>query len=455
LLGSCIKIACLVLFLLGRSSLVDVQAAQKSASTAGGEKISERMVAEPIFGGRVFILEAGPKTNPPVVLIHGLGDLASDVWRPFIPKLAQRYHVVAFDLPGFGRSQKQNALYSPGNYARFVKWAVDKFVATPPILVGHSLGGAVALRYAGTYPKALSRLVLIDVAGILERRVYTKEMLGSLAEGMTVPFDIDSLLGKMAGGLPNPIFDLDFMLNNPMLRAQVLGGDSRKIAAMALIQEDFGPYLYRVAVPAVLIWGENDGVTPLRTAALLEAALPKTHLHVISGAGHMPMTEQPQRFEAAMFSALSEEIAASTPPTVMAEASGRCSGKTGMVFTGAYESLEIIDCRDVRVTDVRAKSIVVQRSSVVFDKGEIVGKGVGLSVDRSTVTATGLKINASVALAAADSRLDLAGVQLTGWRAAITTDRRATLLFSVCRINSPHGCGTIHGLRELTAGEEL
>ena len=92
---------------------------------------------------------------------------------------------------------------------------------------------------------------------------------------------------------------------------------------------------------------------------------------------------------------------------------------------------------------------------MLYEVITIVGKGVGLSVNRSTVTATGLKINASVALAAADSRLDLAGVQLTGRRAAITTDSRATLLFSVCRITSPHGCGTIHGLRELTAGEEL
>lgn len=450
-----IKTTFLLLLVLGLTSTVAAQVKQTGGSTSDGSKISERMVTEPVFGGTVFIQEAGKKGNPPLVLIHGLGDLASGVWRPLLPKLAERYRVVTFDLPGFGRSQKQNALYSPGNYARFVKWVVDEFVGGPPILVGHSLGGAIALRYAGTYPNALSRLVLIDTAGVLERRIYTKEMLGVLAEEYTIPFDVDSLLGKMAGGLPNPLFDLDLMLDNETIRERVLGGDPEKIAAMALVQEDFSPYLFRVKAPTALIWGESDRVTPLRIGVLLEANLPEARLRIIPGAGHMPMTEQPRQFELVFFEALSGKLASAERPASGGEGAGRCSGKTGMVFAGAYATLEIVDCRDVRLQDIVAGSVVLRRSSVLFNKGEIIGKEVGLRVEDSTVVANGLKISAPVALAASNSRLDLAGVRLTGSRAAITTASRATLLFSVSRIDSPHGSGTIHGLRELMAGEEL
>ncbi|MDX9710481.1 MAG: alpha/beta hydrolase, partial [Trichloromonas sp.] len=186
----------------------------QALSAVESGKVRERMVREPVFGGQVLIQEAGRKGNPPLVLIHGLGDPASGTWQTLLPQLARDYHVVTFDLPGFGRSQKQNSLYSPGNYATFVKWVVDEFIGAPPIVAGHSLGGAIALRYAGTYPEALTRLVLVDAAGVLDRRVYTKEMLGVLAENFSIPVAVDSFLGNMVGGLPNPLFDLDLMLDN-------------------------------------------------------------------------------------------------------------------------------------------------------------------------------------------------------------------------------------------------
>jgi len=418
-------------------------------------KVRERMVREPVFGGQVLIQEAGRKGNPPLVLIHGLGDLASGTWQGLLPQLARVYHVVTFDLPGFGRSQKQNSLYSPGNYATFVKWVVDTFIGGAPIVVGHSLGGAIALRYAGTYPEALTRLVLIDVAGVLDRRVYTKEMLGVLAENFSVPSSVDSFLGNMVGGLPNPLFDLDLMLDNDLLRQQLLGGDPEKIAAIALIQEDFSPYLFRIKAPTAILWGEHDRVTPMRTGVLLEANLPEAVLRIIPGAGHMPMDEQPRLFAAAFSEALQGDYRPAARPVQGGQRAGRCEGTSGMVFEGDYESLEIVDCRDVHLRDIRARSVTLRRSTAVFDGGEISGGEVGLRAEGSTLTANGLKISAPTAVAASGSRLDLAGVRLSGKQAAVVSGGRLQLFFSVSRIDSPHGSGTIHGLREMAAGEEL
>ncbi len=417
--------------------------------------IREQIVSEPVFGGRAYILEAGVKGNPPLVLVHGLGDMASDTWRSLIPKLAETYHVVTFDLPGFGRSQKQNALYSPGNYAAFVKWVVDTFVGAPPVLAGHSLGGAIAVKYAGTYPDALSRLVLVDVAGILNSRVYTKEMLSMLSDGFAMPFDVNNFLGKIVGRIPDPVLDLDMMLGNDQLRGQLLGGDPAKIAAMALLQENFSACLFRIRVPAVILWGEYDRVTPLRTGIVLEANLPAARLQIIPGAGHVPMAETPRLFEAAFVAALQGDVRPTGFPVGGESRQGRCEGNNGMVFDGAYQSIEIVDCQNVQMNNVTAGSVSLVRSSVVFDKGAITGRDVGLSIKGSTVTANGLRIEAPVAVAAANSRLDLAGVHLNGSKAAVTSDGRLTLLFSVCRIQSPHGSGSIHGVRDMAAGEVL
>ena len=417
--------------------------------------VREHLVNEPIFGGSAYILVAGDKENPPLVLVHGLGDLASDTWRGLIPKLTESYHVVTFDLPGFGRSQKQNALYSPGNYAAFVKWVVDTYVAGPPLLAGHSLGGAIALRYAGTYPAALSRLVLIDVAGILDRRVYSKEMLSGYANGLDAVFNVDGILGAVFGWLPNSPLDLNVMLSSDLLRDRILSSDPALIAATALILEDYSPYLAQVRVPAVILWGEHDRVTPRRIGTLLEANLPAARLQIIPGAGHVPMADAPALFLAAFLGALKEEALPHAFPAGSGARQGECNGNNGMVFGGSYQSIEITDCQNVRLNNISAESVRLLRSSAIFDGGSITGSAVGLQVENSSVTANGLRVAAPEAVSASNSRLDLAGVHLKGSRSAVTTDSRATLLFSVSRIQSPHGSGTIHGLRNLLVGEAL
>ncbi|HEY5674482.1 MAG TPA: alpha/beta hydrolase [Malonomonas sp.] len=431
---------------------VQCQAKETGPSTP---TLREQFANEPIFGGSVYILEAGQKSNPPLVLVHGLGDLASDTWRALLPKLAETYHVVTFDLPGFGRSQKQNALYSPGNYAAFVKWVVDTYVTGQPILAGHSLGGAIALRYAGTYPDGLSRLVLIDVAGILDRRVYSKEMLSEYANGLEVLFDVDGLLGTVVGWLPNSPADLNLMLGSDLLRSRVLGSEPTLIAATALILEDFSPYLSRVQVPAAILWGEHDRVTPRRIGTLLEANLKTAQLQIIPGAGHVPMFETPGLFTAAFFSALKDDIRPTGLPAAGGVRQGQCNGKNGMVFGGSYQSIELIDCQNARLNNISAESVRLVRSSAIFDRGSITGNTVGLHIDDSNVTANGLRIEAPVAVTASNSRLDLAGVRLKGSKSAVTTESQVKLLFSVSRIQSPHGSGTIHGLRHLVGEQAL
>ncbi len=137
----------------------------------------ESLVTEPVFNDRVYIYEAGMEHENSVVLVPGIGDDGVNDWGYLIPELARQYHVVAFDLPGFGRSTKQNVLYSPANYTAFVKWATSQYVKGTFILIGHSLGGAVALSYAAAYQNDLQKLILVDVFGVLHRNVLTRYMV--------------------------------------------------------------------------------------------------------------------------------------------------------------------------------------------------------------------------------------------------------------------------------------
>jgi hypothetical protein len=169
----------------------------------------------------------------------------------------------------------------------------------------------------------------------------------------------------------------------------------------------------------------------------------------------MPMDEQPRLFAAAFSEALKGVYRPAARPVQGVQKAGRCEGTSGMVFEGDYESLEIVDCQDVHLRNIRARSVTLRRSSAVFDRGEIRGGEVGLRVEGSTLIANGLKVSASTAVSASGSRLDLAGVHLTGERAAVVSGGRLQLFFSVSRIGSPHGSGTIHGLRGMSAGEEI
>ncbi|MBE0596294.1 MAG: alpha/beta hydrolase, partial [Desulfuromonadales bacterium] len=324
----------------------------------------EHLVQEPVFGGRAFVLEAGVGNSPTLLLVHGLGDLASDIWEGLIPELAADFHVLAVDLPGFGRSEKRNALYSPAAYAAYLRWVADRFAPGPLILVGHSLGGAIALRYAADYPAQLQRLVLVDVAGILHRNVITREVLDPELRQLwpQLPADplgrLDEWVGALITRLPGLPLDLDQLLASELLRERFLGGDPTRIAAVALIQEDFSRPLRQISAPTVILWGGEDRITPLRTGVLLEAVLPQARLQVIPTAGHLPMADQPALFRLALRTAL-----VSPPPVIVppppSERIGVCRGEVGLRFSGSYARLEITDCSDIRLTNVAARAVTI------------------------------------------------------------------------------------------------
>ncbi|RLA50749.1 MAG: hypothetical protein DRQ98_12425, partial [Gammaproteobacteria bacterium] len=134
----------------------------------------ELWVEDPIFNGKLHLVEAGQQNSQTILLIHGLGYRGMLDWEQVFPELSDTYHVLAIDLPGFGSSDKQQVQYAPQKYARLINWVVSQYAHDSVIVIGHSLGGAVSLRFAHDYPEQVSRLIMVDTAGVLQRTVFIK-----------------------------------------------------------------------------------------------------------------------------------------------------------------------------------------------------------------------------------------------------------------------------------------
>ena len=432
---------------------------QSGAARPVIQGILQEIVSEPVFQGKSYVYEAGRANPYTVVLVHGLGEGAARDWEHVIPALAQRYRVLTFDLPGFGRSEKQNALYSPANYAAFVKWLVEERVDGPFTLVGHSMGGVVALRFAAVYPRNLKHVILVDAPGILHRSVAFKsagrlladsrfEGLPSRARGI-----MDSIWGSVLSKVESRSLtpDADVILASHGLREQVLKGRPDLIAGLALAQEDFSRRLQFVTQPVTLLWGTKDLVAPIRTAKALVAQLPNARLIELEGLGHTPMSEAPETFDSLLIQNITARPGGRVvaPKAAPSEQVGRFSDEKGRVLSGAYKLVEIENCDDFKLDGLTAQSIQVKDSTVSIENSRIAGGETALVAYDSSITMTGGLLDGDVTIAADRSELDLAGVRIRGKKAIVETKDWAKLILSISQARQGNNIWYLHGIEEL------
>jgi pimeloyl-ACP methyl ester carboxylesterase len=260
--------------------------------------------------------------GPPLVLIHGIGD-SSATWAPVIGELARRHLVIAPDLLGHGSSDKPRADYSVAAYANGVRDLLGVLGVERATLVGHSLGGGVAMQFAYQFPERTERLVLVgsggagpDVTPVLRAmtlpgaamalhllrlpgaRLQVGAVVAALrALGTGLGQDGADLL-RMVDALPDATARAAFIRT---LRAVV---DWRGQVVTMLDR----CYLTR-GMPTLLVWGERDAIVPVAHAYRAHAAMPGSRLEVFDGAGHFPFHTDPLRFVAVV-----EDFLATTRP---------------------------------------------------------------------------------------------------------------------------------------------
>lgn len=420
-------------------------------------------IEEPVFNGHIVVYEAGRGNARSILLVHGVSPEGARDYRNQVDWLQKSFHVIAVDLPGFGQSDKTNALYSPANYVGVLKVVADRFLAPPFALVGHSMGGVVSLRYAATYPQEVERLVVIDAPGVLYRYAYASRYLGHLGldftSSSTGPLDrLTDIARKILTPLERMNFDPQSILDSPQLRRDLLDGDPAKIAGLAVVTDDLHLDLPKVRAETLIVWGAQDTLAPLRTGRVLAQKLPHAQLVVIDGAAHAPMLETPERFRAALEPFVERGLppAPATVTTPMPQhGEATCRRRRELVFEGDYVKLTIERCQEIRIRNARIRELIVNGSSVTIDDSRIGGGETGLYARGSSIVMTGGRIEGDVAITALGSRLDLAAVEVEGREAAVTAPKKSYVVFSLSRVRSPHTRGELHDFYTVTAKNPL
>lgn len=249
-------------------------------------------------GCRLRYLVAGE--GDPLVLVHGLGGAAAN-WLALAPLLLPGRRLIVPELPGHGGSSPLPAAPSLSPYADRLGLLLDHEGAAPAAVVGHSLGGAVALRLALRRPEAVSALVLAAAAGIssaTRSARYALTITGILKPGRKIA----PHRGRVARSalLKRVVFGRwgasDPVALPPELVEALLAGPARHTdtvsAAKALVRDDLRPELEHVGCPVLVLWGARDNQLPVDDAFDYARRL-RAPLRVIADCGHLLIVERP------------------------------------------------------------------------------------------------------------------------------------------------------------------
>jgi pimeloyl-ACP methyl ester carboxylesterase len=262
-----------------------------------------------LHGHRVSYRTAGQ--GPVLLLMHGITD-SSETWAPVTPWLADRFTLVAPDLLGHGDSATPRGDYSLGAHASGVRDLLSALGHSRATVVGHSLGGGIAMQFAYQFPERCERLVLVSSGG-LGREVHL------LLRAATLPgadYVLPLLASRQLVGLGRGV---GAVLGLARLRLRP-GGDLEALARgfaslgtagsrqafLHTVRSVIEPTGQRVhagdrlhlaaALPTLIVWGERDSIIPLRHGKEAHAAMPGSRFEVFPGAGHMPHADDPERF---------------------------------------------------------------------------------------------------------------------------------------------------------------
>lgn len=231
-----------------------------------------------------------------VILLHGWGQ-NKDMMCHIEEHLASHFRVWNFDFPGFGQSENPPTAWGVEEYVAFLESFIEKNGIKKPILIGHSFGCRMAIRYAAKHHD-VAKMCLTGAAGI--RRPLTVKQKGKVAFyhlGMSVLRFLkqDALIEK----LRNRSGSADYRQAQGVMR----------LTLVKVVNDDVRPLLKDVLCPVLLVWGEKDDAVPLAMARIMEAEMPDAGLAVFEGDDHFAYWHQPERFNRVLDVFLKEDEA--------------------------------------------------------------------------------------------------------------------------------------------------
>jgi pimeloyl-ACP methyl ester carboxylesterase len=241
-------------------------------------------------GARVRVLEAG--TGKPLVFLHGAGGLFGE--NAFLDRLAERYHVLAPELPGYGESTGEELLDDMLDFTLHGWDVVAALGVDRPCLVGHSLGGMIAAEMAAVCPNDVAKLVLVAAAGLWIPEQPIPDLFAML------PFEYPRLLfHDPVAGAALLTAGADFA--NLEALAEFYIANSRRMAQAGKLlfpipNRRLSKRLYRITAETLVVWGERDRLMPAAYAERFRDGIRGARLVLVEEAGHMVPYEQPDVF---------------------------------------------------------------------------------------------------------------------------------------------------------------
>ncbi|MCL5260384.1 MAG: alpha/beta hydrolase [Gammaproteobacteria bacterium] len=235
----------------------------------------------------------------PLVLLHGWGNTIGN-WEKLQAYLAQRFQVIAVDLPGFGLSAVPETLWDTATYAEFLRDFLVAINITKPIILGHSFGGKIATYALAKRLFDAEQLILVASSGInlpkswkIRGKIFCYKLLKKLA---AVPV-LKYFFTKIIAAYQNQVGSNDYRNSS---------GIMRKIM-VKVVNQDLRDLLPRVVVPTALIWGQEDQSTPVAAGKLMQQLIPNSQIIILENCGHFPLLDDFQGFIAILDKVLIEK----------------------------------------------------------------------------------------------------------------------------------------------------
>ncbi len=243
---------------------------------------------------KVRYLEAGENNPYYVLYIHGLGGYA-DRWLKVIPKTAEKFHVIAPDLLGFGYSDKPlSESYTIPFFSDFVENFMKTLKIPSAHFVGSSMGGHIAFYLASDKRKLVNRLIAVSPTGLTNKPT---DVYRNYVQAVYFPTE-----GNVKKALDSLAFDSS-MIDEEMVRSfQKIIRQSGAINAYFKsfwnlgYADSFEERLKLINSPTLLVWGEHDQIVPAKYAQKFASLIPNSKTEIIQNCGHIPYIEKPDIF---------------------------------------------------------------------------------------------------------------------------------------------------------------
>ena len=247
--------------------------------------------------------------GPAVLLIHGITS-SSRTWRSVMHGLAENHTVIAPDLLGHGRSAKPRGDYSLGAYASGIRDLMALLEVPRATVVGHSLGGGIAMQFAYQFPERLDRLVFVDSGGLGEEVSLALRAATLPGAEVVLPL-LFGVVPRRAGRTVGAVLSRLGVRASANTRGlaegvESLGSAEARRAFVHTARGVIDPLGQRIDardrlylskdVPTMLVWGDRDPIIPVRHGRGAHELMPHSRFEVLPGAGHFPFNDDPDWF---------------------------------------------------------------------------------------------------------------------------------------------------------------